>query len=112
MSNDNLGDENMNGFTYIWNELMRFEDIYLIRGSALQAGDLDKARAHKATAVIILSKSYEMSSSSMAHNSLDADAIFMYKQIDAHTKNPIIVTELTTINAIGFIESDKGESFQ
>jgi len=46
----------------------------------------------------------------MAHNSLDADAIFMYKQIDAHTKNPIIVTELTTINAIGFIESDKGES--
>lgn len=36
LSNDNLGDENMNGFTYIWNELMRFEDIFLIRGSALQ----------------------------------------------------------------------------
>ena len=94
----------MNGFTYIWNELMRFEDIYLIRGSALQQGDLEKARVNKASAVIILSKSYEMSSSSMAHNSLDADAIFMYKTIDAHTKNPIIVTELATIGAIAFIE--------
>ena len=84
MSNDNLGDENMNGFTFIWNELMRFEDIYLIRGSALQQGDLEKAQVKKASAVIILSKSYESNgSSSVMHNSLDADAIFMYKTIDA-----------------------------
>ena len=104
LSNDNLGDENMNGFTFIWNELMRSEDIYLIRGSALQQGDLEKAQVKKASAVIILSKSYESSSSSVMHNSLDADAIFMYKTIDAQTKNPIIVTELATINAIAFIE--------
>lgn len=112
LSNDNLGDENMNGFTFIWNELMRFEDIFLIRGSALQQGDLEKAQVKKASAVIILSKSYESSSSSVMHNSLDADAIFMYKTIDAQTKNPIIVTELATINAIAFIEQDKGDSFQ
>lgn len=91
---------------------MRFEDIYLIKGSALQQGDLQKAQVKKASAVIILSKSYESSSSSFMHNSLDADAIFMYKTIDAQTKNPIIVTELATINAIAFIEQDKGDSFQ
>lgn len=83
---------------------MRFEDIYLIKGSALQQGDLEKARVNHATAVIILSKSYEQSGSSMAHNSLDADAIFMYKIIEEHSKHPIIVTELATIGAIAFLE--------
>ena len=41
---------------------------------------------------------------------LDADAIFMYKTIGYQTKNPIIVTELATINAIAFIEQDKGDT--
>ena len=100
----------MNGFTFIWNELMRFKDIYLIRGSALQQGDLEKAQVKKASAVIILSKSFESSSGSAMHNSLDADAIFMYKTIGYQTKNPIIVTELATINAIAFIEQDKGDN--
>lgn len=39
-----MGDENLNGDTFIWGEINRFEDIYLIRGSALNPADLEKAR--------------------------------------------------------------------
>ena len=81
MSNDSLGDENVNGDTYIWSEINRFEEIYLIRGSALNLVDLERAKVGKAKAVIILSKSYESGGDSMSQNSLDADAIFMYKTI-------------------------------
>ena len=34
---------------------------------------------------------------------LDADAIFMYKTIEANFKNLIIVTELASMNAIAFL---------
>ena len=43
---------------------------------------------------------------------LDADAIFMYKTIDAHNKNPIIVTELASVGAIAFLVKGKEENFQ
>ena len=59
LSNDNLGDENLNGDTYIWSEINLFEDIYLIKGSALNPADLDRAKVGKAKAIIILSKSFE-----------------------------------------------------
>jgi len=54
-----MGDENLNGDTFIWSEINRFEDIYLIRGSALNPADLEKARVQKAKAIIILAKSLE-----------------------------------------------------
>lgn len=63
LSNDNLGDD-MSGDTYIWSEINRFEDIYLLRGSALNPADLEKARVNKAKAIIVLAKSYENSSGS------------------------------------------------
>jgi Trk K+ transport system NAD-binding subunit len=49
----------LNGDTYIWSEINIFEEIYLIRGSALNQSDLEKARVSKAKAIVILSKSYE-----------------------------------------------------
>ena len=52
-----MGDENLNGDTYLWSEINRFEDIYMIRGSALNPADLEKARVSKAKAIIILAKS-------------------------------------------------------
>lgn len=110
MSNDNLGDENVNGDTYIWSEINRFEDIYLIRGSALNLEDLERAKVMKAKAVIILSKSYESGSDSASSNSLDADAIFMYKTIESKYKNVVIVTELRTVSAISFLVQGKEES--
>ena len=103
LSNDNLGDENLNGDTYIWSEINLFEDIYLIRGSALSPVDLERARVGKAKAIIILSKSYESGSGAMTQNSLDADAIFMYKTIRATYKNVVIVTELASVGAIAFL---------
>ena len=57
LSNDNMGDENLNGDTYLWSEINRFEDVYMIRGSALNPADLEKARVSKAKAIIILAKS-------------------------------------------------------
>ena len=79
LSNDNLGDENLNGDCYVWSDINLFEDIYLIKGSALQSSDLEKARVSKATAVIILGKSYELSSGAVTQNNLDAETIFMYR---------------------------------
>ena len=51
----------MSGETLIWSEINRFEEIYILRGSALNPSDLEKARVNKAKAIIILSKSYENS---------------------------------------------------
>lgn len=79
-----------------------FEEIYLIKGSALSLADLEKARVGKAKAIIILSKSYEMTGGSVQNN-LDADAIFMYKTIEKSYKNVVIVTELASVNAIAFL---------
>lgn len=67
---------------------------------------------NKADAVIILSKSYENSSGSLAQNSLDADAIFMYKTIEASFKAVTIVTELATEGAITFLVQNNDETAQ
>ena len=112
LSNDNLGDENMNADTFIWSEINRFEEIYLIRGSALQPADLEKARVGRAKAIIILSKSYESTGGKMSQNNLDADAIFMYKTIEANYKNVVIVTEFASVSAIAFLVQGKEETIQ
>ena len=109
MSNENLGDEGINGDTFIWSEINMFEEIYLIKGSALSLADLDKARVSKAKAIIILSKSYESNGGSVQNN-LDADAIFMYKTIEKSYKNVVIVTELASVNAIAFLVQGKEDS--
>lgn len=75
LSNDNIGDDDMSGDTYIWSEINKFEEIYLKRGSALNPADLEKARVHKAKAIIIFAKNYENTSGAGSQNILDADAI-------------------------------------
>ena len=80
LANDNLGEENIKYDTYIWNEINKFEDIYLINGSALNPDDLEKARVAKAFSIIILAKGREGANKSDA-KVLDASAIFMYKTI-------------------------------
>jgi hypothetical protein len=80
LANDNLGEENIKYDTYIWNEINRFEDIYLITGSALNPEDLEKARVAKAYSIIILAKNHEGANKNDA-KVLDAEAIFMYKTI-------------------------------
>lgn len=50
----------VNGDTYVWPEINRFQDIYLIKGSALNPAILEKAMAHKARSIIILAKQKEL----------------------------------------------------
>ena len=112
LSNDNMGDENLNGDTYLWSEINRFEDVYMIRGSALNPADLEKARVSKAKAIIILAKSsLEANSDGMNQQVLDADAIFMYKTIEANYKNVSIVTELAQMSAVAFIINENSDVF-
>jgi len=44
LSNDIMGDEDGNGDTFIWGEINRFEEIYILKGSALNPADLERAR--------------------------------------------------------------------
>ena len=43
---------------------------------------------------------------------LDADAIFMYKTIEANFKNLHIVTELASMNAIAFLDPGNEDRYQ
>ena len=97
LTNDTMGNDTVNGDTFIWPEINRFEEIYLFTGSALNPASLDKASAIKAKAIIILAKSMEQKGGS-GQERLDADAIFMYKTIEAKYNNAYIVTELESIS--------------
>ena len=57
LCNGTMDDEAISSDTYLWNEINRFEDIFIIKGSALNPADLEKARVSKAKAIIILAKS-------------------------------------------------------
>ena len=112
LTNDNMGDETLNGDTYLWSEINRFEDVYIIRGSALNPADLEKARVSKSKAIILLAKKSMSDSSDISQQVLDADAIFMYKNIEANYKNVHIVTELAQMSAVAFIISENQDVFQ
>jgi potassium large conductance calcium-activated channel subfamily M alpha protein 1 len=111
LSNDIVGDEDGNGDTYVWGEINRFEEIYILKGSALNPADLERARIRKARAIIIIAKGSDSSSTS-SRKMLDADAIFMYKTIEANFKNLIIVTELASMSAIAFLVPGNEERYQ
>jgi potassium large conductance calcium-activated channel subfamily M alpha protein 1 len=104
LSNESMGEEKqlVSGDMYIWDEINKFEEIYTIRGSALNPQDLEKAMVSKAKAVIILAKSYE-NSTTQGQNLLDADAIFMYKTIEANYKSIVTVTEMASMGNIAFL---------
>jgi potassium large conductance calcium-activated channel subfamily M alpha protein 1 len=108
LANDNLGEENIKYDTYIWNEINRFEDIYLITGSALNPEDLEKARVAKAYSIIILAKNHEGANKNDA-KVLDAEAIFMYKTIAKQHKQVQIVTELASLSTMSFLVTDKDQ---
>lgn len=49
-----ISNDNIDGDTYIWPEINRFTDIFIIRGSALNPAVLENAMAHKAKSIIII----------------------------------------------------------
>lgn len=97
LSNDYIGDDNLKGDTLIWKEINKFEEIYIIKGSALNPGDLlERTSINKAKAIIILSRNVENTDRSSGGGSmLDADAIFMYKAIKYVCPTIRIITELS-----------------
>jgi hypothetical protein len=56
----------------------------------------------EARSIIIVAK--ERDGQGGGEKLLDADAIFMYKTIEANFKNLHIVTELASMNAIAFLD--------
>lgn len=104
LSNDNLGEDNLKGDTLIWKEINRFEEIYIIWGSALNPADLERAALNKAKAIVILSKTPEKNAEAKM---MDADAIFMYKTIKSVCPDIRIVTELAHISTINFLIQNK-----
>ena len=96
-----LTNENVNGDTYVWPEINRFQDIYLIRGSALNPAILEKARADKAKSIIILAK--EKEKKAPGQERMDAGNIFIYRTIVAKYKSVNIVTELEAMATLAFL---------
>lgn len=60
----------------------------------MNPADLEKANAPKAKSIIILAKKID---NDQVTSTMDADAIFMYKTIQANYKHVSIVTELASI---------------
>ena len=99
-----LTNDNVNGDTYVWPEINRFQDIYLIKGSALQPAILDKARADKARSIIILAKEKEYKKT--GNERMDAGNIFIYRTIVSRYRDVKIVTELESMSNLAFLVQD------
>ena len=112
LSNDNGREDSIDCETYIWREINRFEEIYIMQGSALNPADLEKARITKAKAVIILSKPNDYNANIKSQNMMDADVIFMYKTIKSTFSNSIIITELASTSTINFLIQGKDENLE
>ena len=109
LSNDNLSEESANGDAFIWKDINKFEDIYIIKGSALNPSDLQRARISKAKTIILSKVSVEENMNERSHNLSGADAIFMYKTIRSTNKNVAIITELASLAAVNFLSKNKNE---
>lgn len=86
----------------MWPEINRFQDIYLIKGSALNPAILEKAMAHKARSIIILANKTDAKKST-GQERMDAGNIFIYRTIVAKYKNVFIVTELEAMATLAFL---------
>ena len=86
----------------IWKEIQYFPEIYYMQGNPIKSKDLHRAGVKKAKAVIILARNnFERDS----HEMIDADSIFIYKAIRYENKNVLIIADLISISAIGYISS-------
>jgi len=112
LSNDSGQDDGIDCETSIWTEINRFEEIYIMQGSALNPADLEKARITKAKAVIILAKPQDSGSNLKSQTMMDADVIFMYKTIRNTFSNSIIITDLASTSTINFLIQGKDENLE
>ena len=104
-----LTNDTVNGDTFVWPEINRFQDIYLIKGSALNPKILEKARAQRARSIIILAKQNDTTKKSTGQERMDAGNIFIYRTIVANYANVFIVTELEAMANLAFLVQDNDE---
>jgi len=100
-------DKNEHISSEIWKEIQYFPEIYYMQGNPIKSDDLKKAGVSKAQAVVILSK-YTQDNELL--EMLDADSIFIYKAIKNESKKILIIADLISINAIGYLSATGDEN--
>ena len=93
-------DKNEHISSKIWKEIQYFPDIYYMQGNPIKSDDLKKAGVSKAQAVVILSK-YNQDNDSL--EMMDSDSIFIYKAIKNESQKTLIIADLMSVNAIGYL---------
>ena len=86
----------------IWKEIQYYPDIYYMQGNPIKSEDLKKAGVSKAQAVVILSK-YTQDNELL--EMMDANSIFIYKAIKNESSDTLIIADLISSKAIGFIST-------
>ena len=102
-------DKNEHISSKIWKEIQYFPDIYYMQGNPIKSDDLKKAGVSKAQAVVILSK-YNQDNDSL--EMMDADSIFIYKAIKNESKKTLIIADLMSVNAIGYLSFAGDENLE
>ena len=95
-------DKNEHIATDIWKEIQYYPDIYYMQGNPIKSEDLKKAGVSKAQAVVILSK-YTQDNELL--EMMDANSIFIYKAIKNESSDTLIIADLISSKAIGFIST-------
>ena len=95
-------DKNEHISTDIWKEIQYYPDIYYMQGNPIKSEDLKKAGVSKAQAVVILSK-YTQDNELL--EMMDANSIFIYKAIKNESNDTLIIADLISSKAIGFIST-------
>ena len=100
-------DKNEHISSEIWKEIQYFPDIYYMQGNPIKSDDLKKAGVSKAQAVVILSK-YTQDNELL--EMMDADSIFIYKAIKNESNKTLIIADLISVNAIGYLTTSGDEN--
>ena len=100
-------DKNEHLSSEIWKDIQYFPDIYYMQANPIKSDDLKKARVSKAKAVVILSK-YNQENQLL--EMVDADTIFIYKAIKNESSSILIIADLISSKAIGFITNSGDEN--
>jgi len=90
----------------IWKEIQYYPDVYYMQGDPMKSKDLNKAGIKKAKAVIILSKS---NNGINGTDMVDMDTIFTYKAIKNEAKSMVIISELISVSALSFLNSENND---
>ena len=87
----------------IWNQISRFQYVFLVNGSPLKQQTLHKANINYADKVVILGHDSTLNSAISDHEMLDAESIYIYQAVKKVNKDVQILTELVYSSNIEFL---------